>query len=95
MVKEWAAKWLAKQRKTSSEPWASFEVTGFEKDGRIKVGMDWNDAFVKQIHDLGFHAETEEDSVQLFFYTAQARPTHFGNLEEDPAVAAEHPNLRT
>lgn len=95
MVKKLLEKLLDNRRNASKEPWASFEVTGFEDDGRIKVQTNWNDAFIQQIHALGFKAETEEDSVQLFFYTAQARPTEFDGGEEDPAVSEGHPNLQS
>ena len=93
MVKEMLLKLLDKIRDTEEEPWASFEVTGFEDDGRIKVETHWNPAFIKKIHELGFKAETEEDSVQLFFYTAQARPTEFDGVNEEEAVSTGHPNL--
>lgn len=84
---------LELSRTRSKDPWATFEVLGFEDDGRIKVACSWNRAFITKIHQLGFKAETEEDSVQLFFYTAQARPTEFDGAEEDPARSAGHPNL--
>lgn len=95
MVKKLLEKWLDNRRNASKEPWASFEVTGFEDDGRIAVQTNWNKAFIDKIHSLGFKAETEEDSVQLFFYTAQARPTEFGNEEDDAAVSSGHPNLQS
>jgi hypothetical protein len=79
----------------SKNPWASFEIVGFEKDGRIKVNFNWNDAFIKRIHELGFKAETEEDSVQLFYYTSQMRPTEMDGAEEDPAISSGHPNLQS
>lgn len=93
MVKKLLEKALDWRRNASKEPWASFEVTGFEDDGRIKVQTNWNAAFIEKIYELGFKAETEEDSVQLFFYTAQARPTEFDGAEEDEAVSSGHPNL--
>jgi len=95
MVKAMLEKLLDWRRNASDEPWASFEVTGFEEDGRIKVQTNWNDAFIKEIHERGFKAETEEDSVQLFFYTAQATPTEFDGAEDDPATSASHPNLQS
>lgn len=76
---------IAAQELTGT-PWAMFEVVGFEADGRIKVEFNWNPAFIKHLDDLGFVAETPEDSVQLFFYTAQMRPT---NLDGDQAVQSE------
>ena len=62
-------------RRRSKEPWASFEVTGFDEHGQIKVEFDWNKAFIDKVRTLGFQAETEEDTVQLFFYASSMRPT--------------------
>lgn len=73
-------------------PWATFEVRGFEADGRIKVEFNWNSAFIRKIKDLGFQAETEEDSVQLFFYTSQMKPTEM-TFGDDPVQSNEHPQL--
>lgn len=93
MVRRLLERALNRVRKNADEPWGSFEIHGFEDDGRIRVRTDWNDAFIAKIHELGFRAETEEDSVQLFFYTAQARPTEFDGVEEE-AVTEGHPNLQ-
>lgn len=79
-------------REKSGKPWASFEVGAFEEDGRVAITHKWNSHFIREIHSLGFQAETEDDSVQLFFYTAQARPMSFDG-EDDPAVSMDHPNL--
>lgn len=73
-------------------PWATFEIGGFEDDGRVKVLFNWNDAFIAKIHSLGFQSETEEDSVQLFFYAAQLRPTQLSG-GDDPVQSLEHPQL--
>lgn len=73
-------------------PWASFEIRGFEDDGRIKVEFNWNPAFIQTIKDLGFQAETEDDSVQLFFYTSQMKPMQLSG-GDDPVQSAEHPQL--
>jgi hypothetical protein len=73
-------------------PWATFEVRGFEDDGRIKVEFNWNSAFIQKIKDLGFQAETEEDSVQLFFYASQMKPTQLA-MGDDPVQSEEHPQL--
>lgn len=78
----------------SKKPWASFEITEFEQDGRVKVECNWNKAFIEKIYSLGFQAETEQDSVQLFFYTSQLRPTELDG-EIETATSIEHPNLKT
>jgi len=79
-------------KEQSLEPWACFEVTGFEDNGRIRVEFKWNDAFIAKIRPLGFEAETEEDSVQLFFYTAQLRPTEL-SVGDESVNSVEHPTL--
>ncbi len=68
-------------KRRSKEPWASFEVAGFDENGQIKVEFDWNAAFIKKINALGFQAETEEDTVQLFFYASSMRPTELSGNE--------------
>lgn len=83
-----------KSQEASDQPWAMFEVDGFEDDGKIKVIFNWNEAFIKKIQELGFHAETAEDSVQLFFYTSQMKPTELADMGGDESVqSAEHPNM--
>ncbi len=73
-------------------PWAMFEVNDIENDGRIKVIFNWNDAFIKSIQEMGFHAETPEDSVQLFFYTSQMKPTELTGGDET-VQSSEHPGM--
>ena len=59
----------------SDEPWAVFEINGFTEDSQIKVDFNCNSAFISKINALGFFAETEEDTVQLFFFAGQMKPT--------------------
>lgn len=76
----------------SREPRASFSIAGFEKDGRIKVEFSWNSAFIKKIKELGFQAETDEDTVQLFFYASSMRPLSLYS-EDGNVLSSEHPKL--
>lgn len=76
----------------AASPWAMFEVIGFEPNGQIKVEFNWNEAFIKHIQELGFHAETPEDSVQLFFYASQMKPTALSG-GDDAVQADETPQL--
>ena len=80
------------EQEAAEEPWAVFEVMGFEEDGRIKVSFNWNSAFITKIHALGFQAETEEDSVQLFFYASQMKPTELAGGDNGVGTDA-HPQL--
>jgi hypothetical protein len=72
-------------------PWAMFEIAGFEEDGKIRVEFNWNAAFIKQINELGFHAESEEDAVQLFFFASQMQPHN--NQESQPVQSEATPFL--
>lgn len=81
-------------KEASTEPWASFEIAGFEVDGRIKVKFNWNAEFIKRIKAIGFEAETDEDTVQLFFYTSSMRPTNLAaDAEDDMVQPSAHPQL--
>ncbi len=84
--------YLAEQEQIS-EPWACFEVMNLGVEGdRIKVEFHWNAAFIEELHRLGVQAETEEDSVQLFFYASQMRPTEM-SIGDEAVQSIEHPTL--
>lgn len=86
------AKWLDRIDSKSETPRASFTINGFEDQGRVKVEFNWNDAFIKKVRGLGFDAETDDDVVQLFFYTAMMRPTELSEGEA-PVASDAHPQL--
>lgn len=74
------------------EPRASFTITDFADD-RIRVEFDWNRAFIDKVHELGFVGETEEDTVQMFFYASSMRPTGIPSETQDltaPEVRLTH-----
>lgn len=78
------------------DPRASFTITGFEQD-RIRVEFDWNDSFIEAVHRLGFVAETDEDTVQMFFYASSMRPTGIPSETQDlsaPEVRLAHESNR-
>lgn len=82
---------FASKPKERTDPWACLEISDIDK-GMIKVSFDFNPAFVDKIRSMGFHAETAEDCVQLFFATAVLRPTELQG--GDPAVQSDaHPEL--
>ncbi len=80
---------FVEEQQSLSTPWAMFEIVGFTQDGQIKVEFNWNDAFIKKLDQLGFTAETEEDTVQLFFYASQMKPTHITLAGGDDAPQTE------
>jgi hypothetical protein len=67
----------------------------FPEDGQIKVEFNWNAAFIKRINALGFQAENEQDTVQLFFYASQMKPRDLADLggDDDAAQSDNHPTL--
>ena len=77
------------EQEALSTPWAMFEVTGFEGDGQVKVEFNWNKAFIEAVDRLGFTAETEEDTVQLFFYASQMKPMSLELAGGDESVQSE------
>lgn len=92
MVKKWIRSLFSRAMRKAEAPWAMLEIEAFEVDGRVRVSFDYNDAFVQKVKDLGFQAETDEDTVQLFFLTAGLRPTQL--MAGDAAVQPDaHPNL--
>jgi hypothetical protein len=80
---------FVEEQQALSTPWAMFEVTGFEDDGRVKVEFNWNKPFINVMDQLGFTAETEEDTVQLFFYASQMKPTSLELAGGDETVQSE------
>lgn len=94
MVNRWIRRLFDRSMEKRKDPWALFEIAGFEDDGRIKVNFNWNKAFIEKIQSMGFHAETEEDSVQLFFYASTMRPTGLAvDPRDDSIQSLEHPTL--
>ena len=77
------------EQETLSTPWAMFEITGFEGDGQVKVEFNWNKPFIEKLDTLGFTGETEEDTVQLFFYASQMKPTSLELAGGDESVQSE------
>lgn len=76
---------------TIDTPWATFEIVGFDEKSQVKVEFNWNDAFIAKLDTLGFTSETPEDTVQLFFYSAQMEPTELA--EDAPVNSQELPGL--
>jgi hypothetical protein len=76
-----------KQQEGKPAPWAMFEVIGID-EGQVKIHMSWNPTFIKYIQALGFAAETEEDTVQLFFRASQMQPKTQDSTVQNPDLPA-------
>ena len=80
-----------KARGMEDEPWAMFEIQGFNDDGQIKVHFNWNSSFIDSIRQMGYNEETEEEMVQMFFFVTKMAPT--GLAEQ--VNPAGHPSLQS
>lgn len=92
MVKKLIKSLFGRVMRSQASPWAILEVQEFAHDGRVKMSFDYNQAFVEKVKSLGFQAETDEDTVQLFFMTSALRPIQL--MAGDEAVQSDaHPSL--
>lgn len=80
--------WLLKR---SSTPWACFETSGVDADGRIPMIMHWNKAFYENLVRHGYQGTTEEETIQLFFIASQMLPAD--GLAGDSVNPGATPNL--
>jgi len=48
------------------DPRLDVKHSGITEDGRIKMELDWNPAFIRHLADNGIIAETEDEAVQLY-----------------------------
>jgi len=48
------------------EPRLDVKHAGISEDGRIKMELDWNTAFIRHLADNGISAETEDEAIQIY-----------------------------
>lgn len=48
------------------DPKLEVEHMGIDTDGRIKMMLNWNKAFIKHLEDNGIQAETEDQAIHLY-----------------------------
>lgn len=76
----------------SKKPWARFVVNGVDKEGQVKFDMAWNKAFLKNIKEAGFDADSPEEAVELFLFGTLMIPKT--DFEDDPVSSQYHPKLQ-
>ena len=78
--------------KNSKNPWACFETTGPNEDGRVAFSISANKAFIKNLQDLGMGGINDEETVQMFFLQMRMIPENM--VPTDDAVNPDAtPNL--
>lgn len=60
-----ARKTYVERMKNSSSPWVEI-VGASESNGKIKIDLDWNDAFVLELRRNGFVGESDDAVVQHY-----------------------------
>lgn len=79
--------------KKSKKPWACFETAGPDTTGRLAFSISWNEAFVKNLQELGMAGQTDEETIQLFFLQMRMIPESM-DTDTDTVVNPEAtPNL--
>lgn len=48
------------------EPKLDVKHSGITEDGRVKMELDWNPAFIRHLADNGIIAETEDEAIQKY-----------------------------
>lgn len=88
--------WLISLRellvRKSKKPWACFETTGPDADGRVAFSISHNRAFVANLSRLGMGGITPEETVQMFFLQMRMLPEALAN-QEDTVNPEATPNL--
>lgn len=57
---------------------------GVDEDGRVKMSLDWNTAFIKHLKAHGINAPTEEEAVEIYLMLLQRQVDEsFGVGNED------------
>ena len=52
--------------KDSPEPWMELVAISANEKGQIKIELEWNDAFVKQLRESGFTGPDDETVMQRY-----------------------------
>lgn len=76
----------------SKEPWACFETSGPDKEGRLGFSISWNKAFIANLHQQGYQGMNDEETVQMFFLATHMIPEEMMN-DLDTVNPDATPNL--
>ena len=74
----------------SKKPWACFETTGPDREGRVAFTISYNNAFVENLRNQGMAATPAEETVQLFFLQMRMLPE---SMMDDAVNPEATPNL--
>ncbi len=92
MKRSWLLKLKELLSRKSKKPWACFETTGPDAEGRVAFSISFNDAFIQNLSDLGMSGTTPEETVQMFFLQMRMIPESMMD-QEDTVNPDATPNL--
>jgi hypothetical protein len=69
--------WVERRNHEMQEPKLEVVHSDITPDGKVKLKLEWNDAFIRLLQNRGFQGESEDDLVQNYLHqvtkTADAR----------------------
>ena len=92
MKRSWLINFKEFLARRSKKPWACFETTGPNADGRVAFSISFNTAFARNLQNLGMGGTNDEETVQLFFMQLRMIPEDLVD-QEDIVNPEDTPNL--
>lgn len=83
--------------RNSKKPWACFETTGPDKNGRVEFSTSCNRTFIQNLQKMGLAGSTDEETAQLFFLQMRMVPEQeqdIVNPQELPELSSEANQFR-
>jgi len=93
MKRSWLVALKEKLAGLSSKPWACFETTGPDATGKLGFSISWNEAFTRNLQQLGMAGQTDEETIQLFFLQLRMIPDSMLEKESEAINPEATPHL--
>jgi len=82
--------WVDRYNHEHEDPKLNVLHAGIESDGRIKMKLDWNDAFIRLLQERGIQGETEEKMIENYL-AMMTRKVDAELFDEEEGEAAPRP----
>jgi hypothetical protein len=82
MKRSWLIRLKELIMRRSKKPWACFETSAPDKDGKVAFSISYNDAFALRLIEQGMGAATYEETVQMFFLQLRMIPEELVGTED-------------
>jgi hypothetical protein len=71
--------WVDRYNREHAEPRLEVVHAGIDSSGKIKMKLDWNNAFIQQLYAQGIEGDTEEEMVEQYL-TMVTHQRHYEDL---------------